>query len=351
MGRFLFTERGTGMIELIHVSKVFDTKEDQIHAVNDVSLTIQDGEIFGIIGYSGAGKSTLVRMINQLERQSAGDVIIDGRRMQELSQKELNRERQSIGMIFQHFNLLWSRTVRQNIELPLEFAGVGKQERAARAAELIHMVGLDGRENSYPSELSGGQKQRVGIARALANNPRILLSDEATSALDPDTTVQILDLLKHINETLGITIVMITHQMEVVQHICSRMAVMSEGRVVEEGTVQELFEHPRHEITKRFVQNLDDGKDIEELAERLKLKYPDGVLLRATFTRNNTDDAVIAEAIRKVRFPVSIVASSITDSVSGPYGVTYLHLYQGTDPEYNLFVETLVNSSVKVEVL
>ena len=339
------------MIELKDLKKVFGSKEEQIHAVNGVTLTIHDGEIFGIIGYSGAGKSTLVRMINQLERQSAGDVIIDGRVMQDLNKKELNSERQSIGMIFQHSNLLWSRTVRQNIELPLEFAGVPKEERSKRSAQLIHMVGLDGRENAYPSELSGGQKQRVGIARALANNPKILLSDEATSALDPDTTEQILDLLKQINQDLGITIVMITHQMEVVQRICSRMAVMSDGVIVEEGTVKQLFEHPRHEVTKRFVQNVDDNATIEEIAERLKLRYPDGQLLRLTFTGNNTDDAVIASAIRKVSFPVSIIESNITDSVNGAYGVTYLHLYHGSDEEYNVFVQSLVDDNVIVEVL
>ncbi len=339
------------MIELKGITKVFDTKDDQIHAVNGVDLTIEDGEIFGIIGYSGAGKSTLVRIINQLERQSAGDVIIDGRTMQTLSKKELNSERQNIGMIFQHFNLLWSRTVRMNIELPLEFAGVPKAERRKRSAELIHLVGLDGRENAYPSELSGGQKQRVGIARALANNPRILLCDEATSALDPDTTEQILDLLKKINEEFGITIVMITHQMEVVQRVCSRMAVMSDGKIVEEGTVKDLFEHPRHEITKRFVQNADDYSTIEELAETLKNKYPDGQLLRLTFTGNNTDDALIAKAIRKVSFPVSIIESNITDTAEGAFGVTYLHLYHGRDEEYNLFVESLVEDGVKAEVL
>ena len=327
------------MIELKNITKVFDTKDDQIHAVNGVDLTIEDGEIFGIIGYSGAGKSTLVRIINQLERQSAGDVIIDGRTMQTLSKKELNSERQNIGMIFQHFNLLWSRTVRMNIELPLEFAGVPKAERRKRSAELIHLVGLDGRENAYPSELSGGQKQRVGIARALANNPRILLCDEATSALDPDTTEQILDLLKKINEEFGITIVMITHQMEVVQRVCSRMAVMSDGKIVEEGTVKDLFEHPRHEITKRFVQNVDDYSTIE------------GQLLRLTFTGNNTDDALIAKAIRKVSFPVSIIESNISDTAEGAFGVTYLHLYHGRDEEYNLFVESLVEDGVKAEVL
>ena len=305
------------MIELKQIVKVFETKNDDIHAVNGVDLTIHDGEIYGIIGYSGAGKSTLVRIINQLERQSAGDVIIDGRTMQDLSRNEL---------------------------------GVPKAEREKKAAELIHLVGLDGRENSYPSELSGGQKQRVGIARALANDPKILLSDEATSALDPDTTEQILDLLKQINQKMGITIVMITHQMEVVQQICSRMAVMSEGKVVEEGTVKELFEHPKHEITKRFVQNVNASEDIETLAENLKQKYPDGVLLRLVFT-SGTDDPVIADAIRQVSFPVSIVQSDITSTKDGPYGTTYLHLFHAKDEEYNKFVEYLVSKNVKVEVL
>ena len=316
------------MIELKHIVKVFETKNDDIHAVNGVDLTIHDGEIYGIIGYSGAGKSTLVRIVNQLERQSAGDVIIDGRTMQNLSKNELRQERQKIGMIFQHFNLLWSRTVQKNIELPLEFAGVPKD----------------------PSELSGGQKQRVGIARALANDPKILLSDEATSALDPDTTEQILDLLKQINQKMGITIVMITHQMEVVQQICSRMAVMSEGKVVEEGTVKELFEHPKHEITKRFVQNVNASEDIETLAENLRKKYPDGILLRLIFT-SGTDDPVISDAIRQVSFPVSIVQSDITSTKDGPFGTTYLHLFQAKDEEYNKFVEYLVSRDVKVEVL
>lgn len=339
------------MIEIRNVVKTFKTKEEDIHAVNGVSLTIEDGEIYGIIGYSGAGKSTLIRLINQLETQSAGDVIIDGRRMQDLSRKELRQERQKIGMIFQHFNLLWSRTVLGNIELPMEFAGVPREEREAKAHQLAVLVGLAGREDAYPSELSGGQKQRVGIARALANDPRILLSDEATSALDPETTDQILELLRDINKKLGITIVMITHQMEVVQKICHRMAVMDNGRIIEEGTVKELFEHPRQEVTRRFVQNMESGQSIEEMAEDLKKKYPEGLLLRCSFTGHNTDRPVIAEAIRKVDFDVSIVAADITNSQSGPIGVTYLNLNHGNDAQYNTFVTVLADADVKVEVL
>ncbi|MFR1295722.1 MAG: methionine ABC transporter ATP-binding protein [Coprobacillus cateniformis] len=253
------------MIELKHITKIFHTQKGDISACQDVNLTIQDGEIFGVIGYSGAGKSTLVRIINQLEKQTSGEVIIDGEDISQLSGERLRKKRTKIGMIFQHFNLLWSRTVQKNIELSLEIAGVDKQTRQQKAKQLIELVGLTGRENAYPSELSGGQKQRVGIARALANDPHILLCDEATSALDPDTTEQILDLLIQINRQLGITIVMITHQMEVVQKICHRIAVMSEGKVVEEASVKDIFEHPHHEITKRFVRDLSSKIDDEQI--------------------------------------------------------------------------------------
>lgn len=339
------------MIEIKDVFKSFKTKQEDVHAVNGVSLRIEDGEIFGIIGYSGAGKSTLVRLINQLERQSAGDVVVDGRTMQTLSKKELREERRKIGMIFQHFNLLWSRTVVQNIELPLEFAGIEKSVRQKKARELIHLVGLDGKEDAYPSELSGGQKQRVGIARALANDPKILLCDEATSALDPETTEQILDLLKDINQKLHITIVMITHQMEVVQKICHRMAVMSYGKVVEIGSVKQVFEHPVNEVTKKFVQNVESDQTIEEQAEFLKKKYPQGMLVRCSFTRGNASDPIISKAIRLVKFDISIVAADITNSQQGPFGSTYLHFMNGEDEEYNTFVTYLTDHDVKVEVL
>lgn len=339
------------MIELKNVIKVFGKSENSIHAVNDVSLKINDGEIFGIIGYSGAGKSTLIRMINQLEKQTYGDVLIDGQSISKLSNQQLNQKRQKIGMIFQHFNLLWSRTVLENIELPLELAKVDKKVRKERALELIQLVGLQGREHAYPSELSGGQKQRVGIARALANNPKILLCDEATSALDPDTTDQILSLLKQINEQFNLTIVMITHQMEVVQKICHRMAVMSEGKVVEQGSVKELFEHPVHQVTKRFVQNVETDQTIEELADTLKKKYPNGQLLRVSYTGNNAEQPIIAQAIRSVDIPVSIVHSNLTNSSIGLVGVTYIHLYDGSDEAYNSFVTKLVDYDVKVEVL
>ena len=339
------------MIQLKDIIKTFTTKGEDIHAVRNVTLDINDGEIFGIIGYSGAGKSTLVRIINQLEKQDSGEVIINGTDIGKLKDSELRKERQKIGMIFQHFNLLWSRTVEENIAFPLEIAKVGKEERQKRVDELIKLVGLEGRGKAYPSELSGGQKQRIGIARALANNPEILLCDEATSALDPDTTESILDLLKRINKELGITIVMITHQMEVVQKICHRIAVMSDGRIVEEGTVKDIFENPRHEVTKRFVTNVDSNGKIEKLQKELKELYPFGQIVRLSFTGEISKKPILDTVLKKVNFPVSIVNANIGHSQIGPMGVMYVHISNGTESEYQEFVKLLRDEGVIVEVL
>lgn len=338
------------MIVLKDIVKTFNTKKSEIHAVRGVSLEINDGEIFGIIGYSGAGKSTLVRIINQLEKQTSGTVEVNGQVLSQLSATELLKARQKIGMIFQHFNLCWSKTVAQNIELPLEIAHVDKQQRKQRVQELIAMVGLQGRENAYPSELSGGQKQRVGIARALANQPSILLCDEATSALDPDTTDAILQLLEKINKELNITIVMITHQMEVVQKICQRIAVMEDGQVVELGSVKDIFERPVHPTTKRFVQNVN-GSDIEKTRNELKKLYPYGQLMRVSFTSDNTDEPIIANAIKQTDLQVSIVNANINHTVHGPLGVTYLHISDGDDQAYETFVKCLKDKKASVEVL
>jgi D-methionine transport system ATP-binding protein len=246
------------VITLKAVEKIFHTKNrQQVTAVTNIDLEINKGEIFGIIGYSGAGKSTLLRMINQLEKPTKGSVFIGEENLTTLRGKELRQARQNIGMIFQHFNLLWSRTVSENISFPLEVAKVPKAQRQARVAELIKLVGLEGREDSYPSQLSGGQKQRVGIARALANNPSILLCDEATSALDPKTTDSILQLLLDINKRLGLTIVLITHEFDVIRKICNKVAVMEEGRIVEQGNVQQIFHQPRHQATKSFVKTTE----------------------------------------------------------------------------------------------
>ncbi|MDI9518428.1 MAG: ATP-binding cassette domain-containing protein [Erysipelotrichaceae bacterium] len=339
------------MIELRNIVKTFNTKNLNIHAVNDVSVTIEDGEIFGIVGYSGAGKSTLVRIINQLEKQTSGTLIINGEDISKLSNNQLRKKRQKIGMIFQHFNLLWSRTVFKNIELPLEIAGVDKETREKRVVELIKLVGLDGREDSYPSELSGGQKQRVGIARALANDPNILLCDEATSALDPETTESILDLLSKINDELGITIVLITHQMEVVQRICQRVAIMSDGYIVELGSVKDVFARPKHEVTKRFVQNIDSGKNIDRLQKELKALYPNGEIMRLTFMGGNSDKPIIAGAIKKTGLLVSILDSNINHTKLGVMGFTYLHIPNGDENKTNEFISYLVENDVKVEVV
>jgi D-methionine transport system ATP-binding protein len=243
----------TDLIQLSNIKKTFQTEHGAVHALSDVNLEIKEGEIFGIIGYSGAGKSTLIRLINLLEKPTSGTIMIEGRHLTDFNERQLREERRTIGMIFQHFNLLWSRTVAQNIAFPLELTKMKKKQRDERIAELIQMVGLEGKESAYPAELSGGQKQRVGIARALANNPKVLLCDEATSALDPKTTDSILSLLSKINKTLGLTIILITHEMAVIRKICDRVAVLDKGRIVEEGNVDDVFAHPQQTITQEFV--------------------------------------------------------------------------------------------------
>ena len=339
------------ILEVKNIVKVFQGKNSQVHAVNDVSLHVEKKDIFGVIGFSGAGKSTLIRCINLLERPTSGDVLIEGNNLLDLSEKQLRETRKKIGMIFQHFNLLWSRTIYENIELPLEIANVEKSKRKQRVLELIKLVGLEGREHSYPSQLSGGQKQRVGIARALSNDPKILLCDEATSALDPETTESILDLLSKINEELNITIVMITHQMEVVQRICQRVAIMSDGEIVELGNVKEVFEKPKHEVTKRFVSNIDSGKNIERLQKELKQQYPNGEILRLTFTGGNSDQPIIATAIKKTNLLVSILDSNINHTKLGVIGFTYLHIPNGSNEQQNEFIQYLLDNNVKVEVV
>ena len=339
------------MIELKHITKIFHTQKGDIEACHDVNLTIQNGEIFGVIGYSGAGKSTLVRIINQLEKQTSGEVVIDGEDISQLSSQALRQKRMKIGMIFQHFNLLWSRTVKRNIELPLEIAGIDKEIRKKKTKELIELVGLQGRENAYPSELSGGQKQRVGIARALANDPTILLCDEATSALDPDTTEQILDLLKKINKQLGITIVMITHQMEVVQKVCHRIAVMSDGQVVEEGHVKDIFEHPKHMITRRFVRDISSKVTDDQLNENLKTIYPNGILLRLTFDEDIARQPIVSKVIKGTDLDISIVSGNLTNTIDSSFGILIINVLGGNQEQYDYIIQVFENYQVNVEVI
>lgn len=324
------------MIEIKDVSKVYNLKNRKIVAVDNVSMQINDGDIFGIIGYSGAGKSTLVRMINQLEVQDSGKIIIDNHDLSKLSATQLRKMKTKIGMIFQHFNLLWSRTVSGNIELALEIAGVkNKQERAKRVRELIELVGLSGREKAYPSELSGGQKQRVGIARALANNPKILLCDEATSALDPDTTKSILDLLLEINQRLNITIVMITHQMEVVQKICNRVAVMSQGKVIEEGSAKEIFRAPKHSITKSFVKEAKNNSDFD--IKVLKDIYSQGQLLKVVFDEKVSRMPILTKVIRQCDNDINVIEANLTNTIDSSFGIMILQVSGDSKKIVDLF--------------
>ena len=272
------------MIELKHISKVFPTGDGELHALEDVNLTITDGDVFGIVGMSGAGKSTLVRCINLLERPTRGEVLIDGEDLMAMSPAQLRQKRRSISMIFQQFNLLMQRTCLKNICFPMEIAGVPKAEAHRRALEYLEIVGLPDKANAYPAQLSGGQKQRVAIARALASDPKVLLCDEATSALDPKTTRDILRLIKDINKRLGITVVVITHEMGVVEEICTHVAVLEHGVLQETGTVEEIFSNPRTEAGRRLVY--PDGVVIDQL--------PAANVIRIAFNGGSSYEPLIA---------------------------------------------------------
>lgn len=338
------------MINLNHVTKVFQTKSGPVTAVDDVSLQINKGEIFGVIGYSGAGKSTLIRTINGLEKPTSGTIYVDGENITAISGKKLRKVRQNIGMIFQHFNLLWSRTVRENIAFPLEIAGVPRKERLRRVDELIELVGLKGKENSYPSELSGGQKQRVGIARSLANQPKVLLCDEATSALDPETTDAILDLLVKINREFGLTIVIITHEMHVVRKICHRVAVMDGGKIVESGPVMEIFKNPQQEITKRFIGQALKTPDPEPAIAHLLKKYATGKIVRCIFAGEVAEQPIIEKMIRSVPVTVNILEGNISQTQAGSYGTLIIHL-DGEDQNIQEALAFLKAHHVGVEVM
>ncbi|MDV2684170.1 methionine ABC transporter ATP-binding protein [Alkalihalophilus lindianensis] len=338
------------MISLQSIRKRFETKNGPVHAVDGVDLTIAEGEIFGVIGYSGAGKSTLIRMLNMLERPTEGDVTVAGKKLSALSTKELRRARQEIGMIFQHFNLLWSRTVRDNIAFPLEIAGVAKREREKRVNELIELVGLKGRGDSYPSQLSGGQKQRVGIARALANNPKVLLCDEATSALDPKTTDSILDLLVDINEKLGLTIVLITHEMHVIRKICHQVAVMEAGKVVEQGPVLDVFRKPKEEMTKEFVKQITEPEETTDAIKQMLADHPEGHIVQLTFVGEEAESPLITQLIRTFDVEVNIVQGKITKIHEGSYGTLFVAL-NGQKEEVERAIAFIQSKKVEVEVI
>lgn len=338
------------MITISDVKKIYQSKAGPISAVDGVNLAVKEGEIFGVIGYSGAGKSTLIRMLNGLEVPTEGTINVGGRAVSTIKGKKLREARQSIGMIFQHFNLLWSRTVIDNIQFPLEIAGVPKKERVKRANELLKLVGLEGRGDAYPAQLSGGQKQRVGIARALANNPRVLLCDEATSALDPQTTDSILDLLVDINKRLGLTIVLITHEMHVIKKICHRVAVMENGKVAELGEVLEVFRNPQQQVTKRFVKEVSQDQDSDEVIEQLIKEYPTGKVLKFTFVGDSTGQPLITSLIRKFGLEVNILQGQISQTQKGAYGTLFVHL-DGEESQLKEALTFAESQLVKVEVM
>lgn len=306
------------MIKIEHLKKSYATKEGSKIALNDISLTIKEGSIFGVIGHSGAGKSTLIRCLNLLERPDSGDVIIDNVNITQLSNRALMLKRRKIGMIFQHFNLLSSQTIYDNIAFPLRLEKMSEQEIKQRVEELLDLVGIKEHQHKYPAQLSGGQKQRVGIARAIANDPKVLLCDEATSALDPQTTQSILELLVDINQKLGLTIVIITHEMEVIRSICHRVAVIHDSQIVEEGPVEEVFLHPQSKITQDFII---DKTEQDELQKYLK-RHPEQAeyLYQLSYIGTEAFEPHLSQIIKKSNIDLSILSGSISYIRDIPYG-------------------------------
>ena len=351
------------MINIQHMNKTFHLKTGDVEALNDVSLNIEAGQIYGVIGYSGAGKSTLVRCINLLETPDSGSltvgdsgeiVIQNSKPMvsgKALKEKQLGKLRRGIGMIFQHFNLLDRSTVFENIAYPLRYSGMKKEEIDKRVTELLALVDLTDKRDTYPSQLSGGQKQRVAIARALANNPQILLSDEATSALDPDATEAILTLLKQLNEKLGLTIVLITHEMAVIKAICHRVAVMEHGKVVEEGDVYDIFANPQQPITRKFIASSSTlGKAAKMIADGSPMMQvkPGEKLVRLTFRQDSVGDSVISKISRRFHANLNIVLANVDILQGHPLGAM-IAVIGGDDVDSAL--EYLRAHQISVEVM
>ena len=349
------------MIKLVNVEKTYYSKAGNIAALKKTNLEIKEGTIFGIIGLSGAGKSTLIRCINMLEVPTSGQVFVDGQELTAMSEAQLRKARQNIGMIFQHFNLLASRTVFDNVAFPLEIQGIPRDKIKARVEELLELVQLSDRGDYYPSQLSGGQKQRVGIARALASNPKVLLSDEATSALDPQTTKSILQLLRDINSRLNLTIVMITHQMEVVKEICDQVAVIENGTIIEEGSMYKVFTEPQQETTKEFVKTVNDIRipSIINTESMQQTYFPDDrLLLNLTFLGGEDDEEgstgadqpLVSSIIKKFGVDVNIISGKVDYLKDLPYGTLLVELI-GEEAEIKNALQYIYDKKVKVEVI
>lgn len=340
------------MIKLKNISKQFEVKGQKITALDNVNLDVPKGTIYGVIGSSGAGKSTLIRCVNLLERPTMGQVIVEGKDLTSLSENELIIARRKIAMIFQHFNLLASRTVFGNVALPLELSGTPKAQIEKKVSELLELVGLADKRDVYPSNLSGGQKQRVAIARALASDPQVLLCDEATSALDPATTQSILQLLKEINKRLGLTILLITHEMDVVKRICDRVAVIDKGQLVETGTVSEIFANPKTELAQRFIQSSFHFELPAEYTEQLSAtpgaaSHP---IIKFEFTGRSVDAPLLSHASKKFGIDFSILMSQIDYAGGVKFGFVIAEV-SGEADKINEAKFYLMDSNVKVEVL
>ena len=334
------------MIRIENLSKSFKTNGENIYAVKNANFHINKGEIFGIIGLSGAGKSTLIRCINRLEEADYGNIFIEGKNINSFSKKNLRKSRKNIGMIFQNFNLLSQKTVYENIALPLELKGLNKHEIDSRVETLLKYVELIDKKDIYPSQLSGGQKQRVAIARALANEPKILLSDEATSALDPKTTKSILELLNKIRNEFGLTIVLITHQMEVVKDICDRVAIMENGEIIEINTPIELFRNPKTKTAKSFINSLKPN--FEE--EFINPKEFRGKIIRLSFLGSSAREPIVSKMIKSFNIEVNILSGNINELVSTSVGHLVLELL-GEDEEINNAINYLKIQNINVEVI
>lgn len=339
------------MINLQNITKTYNHRGRSINALDDISLEIQRGEIFGVVGQSGAGKSTLIRCVNLLETPSSGTVSVDNRELTALSATELLQARHEMGMIFQHFNLLASRTVYQNIALPLELAGLSQTAIATKVRPLLELTGLAEKDKHYPAQLSGGQKQRVAIARALASSPKVLLSDEATSALDPKTTESILALLNNINRELGVTILMITHEMEVVKSICDRVALLEDGKLVEVADVDHFFTHPQSDLGKRFVaqsQRFELPAHItEKLVDKHEGRYP---LVKLAFDGKQVDKPIISELARRFQLDVNIIQAKVEHIRTTSSGLMIAELV-GNETQITQALAYLANLSLQLEVL
>ncbi|MFD1178158.1 methionine ABC transporter ATP-binding protein [Paenibacillus puldeungensis] len=335
------------MIELKGITKTYGGKKTTTTALSGLNLTIGKGEIFGVIGHSGAGKSTLIRCINLLERPTEGEVWVNGIELTNLSKRELQQQRRKIGMIFQHFNLLSSATVYDNIAFPLTLIGTPKAAIAEKVNELLVLVGLEEHQSKYPSQLSGGQKQRVGIARALASDPDVLLCDEATSALDPQTTDSILKLLLDINQKFGLTILLITHEMHVIQSICDRVAVIHQGGIVEEGPVTETFLKPKHPVTREFINR--EGEEGVKLAS--SVPHPEWTrLVKITFLGAKTYESVMSQVVRETGVNFAILQGTISTIKDVPYGQLTVS-FEGASADVDRTLALLKERDLDVEVL